>query len=70
MKLLTTQQTAKLLGITPRRVVALVHAGRLPSQRIGKMHLIDPVDLLPVLERPPGRKKNSKVSLVNVPTME
>jgi excisionase family DNA binding protein len=70
MKLLTTQQTSKLLGITPRRVIALVHAGRLPSQRFGKMHLIDPGDLPLVLDRPPGRKKNYKVPLANIPTIE
>lgn len=45
MDFLTTKQAAERLGITPRRVQALVTAGRLPAQKIGRDYLIKEDDL-------------------------
>jgi excisionase family DNA binding protein len=55
MNLLTTAQAAERLGVSQRRVVALIRAGRLPTVRAGLIHLIDPADLQLVKERKPGR---------------
>lgn len=57
MNLISTTEAATRLGITPRRVVALIKSGRLPSQRIGRAHVIRPQDLELVRERAPGRPK-------------
>jgi hypothetical protein len=36
-------------------VQALIQAGRLPAQKIGMQHLIQPADLAKVRDRKPGR---------------
>lgn len=41
----TTQQVAELLGVTTRRVTALIRAGRLPAERYSRSWLIKPRDL-------------------------
>lgn len=56
-ELLTTPQVAELLGVTVRRVQALISAGRLPSQQFGRDHLIKESDLALVAERKAGRPK-------------
>jgi excisionase family DNA binding protein len=55
MDLLTTSQAAKKLGVTSRRVVALINAGRLPAEKIGPNFVIKPKDLAKVKNRKPGR---------------
>ncbi|MFL6281915.1 MAG: helix-turn-helix domain-containing protein [Pyrinomonadaceae bacterium] len=59
MDFLTTKQVAERLGITPRRVQALVTAGRLPAQKIGRDYLIKEADLKFVEIRKVGRPKKS-----------
>jgi len=59
MDFLTTKQVAERLGITPRRVQALVTAGRLPAQKIGRDYLIKEKDLKLVEIRKVGRPKKS-----------
>lgn len=53
--LLTTRQAAERLGISLRRVRALIEAGRLPSKQYGRDHLIRERDLELVANRKPGR---------------
>jgi len=60
---LTTAQAAAELGVSARRVVALIKAGRLPSRRLNEtaiktVHLIRRSDLELVRDRPPGRPAN------------
>ena len=55
--MLTTPEVAKRLGISTRRVLALIHAGRLPSQQFGRDHLVKESDLKLVEDRKPGRPK-------------
>lgn len=55
--LLTTPQVAERLGVTTRRVLALIQAGRLPSQQFGRDHVIKESDIERVLYRKPGRPK-------------
>lgn len=60
--LLTTPQVAERLGVTVRRVQALIKDGRLPSQQFGRDHLIKESDLKLVENRKPGRpRKEAKL---------
>jgi len=52
---LTTEQVAERLGVTPRRVRALITAGRLKAKKIGRDYLIDSRDLAKFTPLPPGR---------------
>ena len=52
---LTTKQVAEKLGITPRRVRALIESGRLKAKRIGRDWLIDSRQLAKFTPLPPGR---------------
>ena len=57
MNLISTTEAAKRLGVSARRVVALIRQGKLPSQRVGRAHLILPKDVEAMAERKPGRPK-------------
>lgn len=52
---LTTQEVAEKLGVSVRRVVALINSGDLPSARIGRSHVINESDIKLVQNRKPGR---------------
>lgn len=54
--LLSTKDAAARLGITPRRVAALIAAGRLPATKLGRDWLIAEADLALVAERKPGNR--------------
>ncbi len=56
-KLLTTTDAANKLGVTPRRVQALIASGRLKAHRIGRDWLISSLELESVKVRRPGRPK-------------
>ena len=58
-KLLTTPEAAARLGVTPRRVLALIKAGRLPSKQFGRDHIVKESDLALVAERKAGRPPKS-----------
>jgi excisionase family DNA binding protein len=57
MDFLTTKQAAEKLGITPRRVQALIEANRLPAQKFGRDYQIREKDLKLVENRKRGRPK-------------
>jgi excisionase family DNA binding protein len=54
-KLVTTQEAAERLGVTRPRVHALIQAGRLPAEKMGRDYFIKESDLSLVAERKPGR---------------
>jgi hypothetical protein len=73
--LLTTEEAAKRLGVTPARVRQLILSGQLPARKFAKVNMIDARDLELVknrrkVGRPPkakaetdsklGKKKGSK----------
>jgi excisionase family DNA binding protein len=58
--MLTTTQAADKLGITRRRVVALIQAGQLPAAKFGSQYIIKPKDLKLVAVRKPGRPKKGR----------
>ncbi len=57
MKLLTTKQAAAVLGVTDRRVRAMIGAGRLPAHQLGRDYAIEKrvLDIVAKIERKPGR---------------
>jgi excisionase family DNA binding protein len=59
MDFLTTKQVADKLGVTIRRIQALVTSGRLPAQKIGRDYLIREKDLKLVEDRKVGRPKKA-----------
>ena len=52
---MTTNDAAAQLGVSQRRVIALITDGRLPAQKIGRDYLIQERDLDLVVDRKPGR---------------
>ena len=60
MKIITTTEAAKRLGVTPTRVRALIVAKRLKAFKYGREWLIDPKDLEAVKDRKVGRPRKSR----------
>lgn len=60
MSLISTNEAAERLGITRRRVVALILDGRLTAQKVGRDYVIDERDLKMVETRKPGRPSTKK----------
>jgi excisionase family DNA binding protein len=67
-ELLSTKDAAGRLGISSMRIRALISAGRLPSQLIGRDHIIQKSDLVLVAERKAGRPKKVVESIAQVVT--
>jgi excisionase family DNA binding protein len=60
VKTLTTIEAGARLGVSPRRVRALISAGQLPADKKGRDYFIDPKDLAPLKHRKPGRPKKKR----------
>jgi excisionase family DNA binding protein len=60
MKIITTVEAAKRLGVTPSRVRALIEAKRLKAFKYGREWLIDPKDLDAVKNRKVGRPRKAR----------
>lgn len=56
MAVITTAEAASRLHVTPRRVVALIKAQKLPATKFGRDWQIDEAALALVAERPPGNR--------------
>jgi len=56
----TTDKAALRLKISRRRVQALIKAGRLRAEKVGRDYLIKPADLAAVRVRKPGRPKGKR----------
>jgi len=54
-RILTTDEAAMRLEVTPARVRQMIIAGRLPAQRFGRSHMILESDLALVEGRKTGR---------------
>ncbi|MFN0088559.1 MAG: helix-turn-helix domain-containing protein [Blastocatellia bacterium] len=55
LSVITTKEAAERLGITQRRINALIKAGKLPAQIFGGSWMIEEKDLALVADRKPGR---------------
>ncbi len=53
--MLTTEKAAERLGVTTRRVIALIVTGRLPAIKAGRSWMIDERSLSRVKRSRPGR---------------
>lgn len=62
MNLLTTKESAEKLGVSVRRVQAMITDGSLPASKLGRDYVIEESDLKLVENRKPGRppKEDSK----------
>jgi excisionase family DNA binding protein len=56
---LSTNEAAKLLGITRQRVIQLINKGRLKASKFAKVYMIKQEDLKAVEVRVPGRPPKS-----------
>ncbi|HEU0144657.1 MAG TPA: helix-turn-helix domain-containing protein [Nitrososphaera sp.] len=63
MKLLTTKEVAERLGVSVRRVHALIQAERLPAGKFGRDYMIREEDLKSVADRKPGRPPKTKTEI-------
>jgi excisionase family DNA binding protein len=57
MKIISTTEAAKRLGVTTNRVRAMIEAKRLKAMKVGREWLIDPKDLEAVKDRKVGRPR-------------
>lgn len=62
VNLITTKQAAEHLGVSVKRVTALIRSGRLPAEKVGRDWLINARDLSKVTERKTGRPKKGAKS--------
>ena len=59
-KLLTTKEAAEMLGVTVRRVQAMIIDGRLEAEKLGRDYVVKESSLESVKERKAGRPKTVK----------
>lgn len=60
MNLLTTSEVAERLGVTVKRVQAMIRDERLPAEKRGRDYLIREADLKLVENRKPGRPRKPR----------
>jgi excisionase family DNA binding protein len=60
MNLLTTNEVAARLGVTVKRVQAMIRGGRLPAEKMGRDYFINEADLKLVEDRKPGRPRRTQ----------
>ena len=58
--LLTTAQVAEKLGLHRTRINAMIRAGRLPAEKIGRDYFIKEEDLKLIENRKPGRPRKAQ----------
>ena len=60
--LISSKEAAEKLGVSLRRVQALITSGRLPAQKIGNSYVVREKDLEIVKDRTPGRPRTKSNS--------
>lgn len=63
MRIISTAETAKRLGVTTNRVRAMIEAKRLKAIKVGREWLIDPKDLEAVKEQKVGRPRKTNKTM-------
>lgn len=53
--IISTNDAAEILGVTPRRVLAMIQQGQIPALKMGRFHVLRRADLALVADRKPGR---------------
>jgi len=59
MKIISTAEAAKRLGVTPDRVRKMIESKRLKATKFGNVWMIDPKDLEPLKDRKVGRPRKA-----------
>ena len=59
MKIISTTEAAKRLGVTADRVRKMIEAKRLKATKLGNVWVIDPKDLEAVKDRKVGRPRKT-----------
>jgi excisionase family DNA binding protein len=67
MDQLTTKQASEILGVSRRRVIALIEQGKLKARKFSNVYMIAPKDLDAVRERKSGRPETSDSSVDEKP---
>jgi excisionase family DNA binding protein len=62
MSLLTTREVAERLGVTMKRVQAMIRDDRLPAEKMGRDYVVREADLKLVENRKPGRPPNAQTN--------
>jgi excisionase family DNA binding protein len=65
MNLLTTSEVAARLGVTMKRVQAMIRDERLPAEKRGRDYFIREADLKLVEDRKPGRPRKPQSTEVS-----
>ena len=60
MRIISTAEAAKRLGVTPDRVRKMIVSKRLKAIRVGREWLIDPKDLGALKDRKVGRPRKAR----------
>ncbi len=67
MSLLTTREAAERLGVSMKRVQAMIRDERLPAEKMGRDYVVKETDLKLVENRKPGRPPKAKTSVIATP---
>ena len=59
MEQLTTKQASEILGVSRRRVIALIEQGKLKARKFSNVYVISPKDLETIKNRKNGRPESS-----------
>lgn len=65
VELLTTKQASEILGVSRRRVIALIEQGKLRARKFSNVYAIDRVDLAAVRNRKNGRPQQERRDFVS-----
>jgi len=60
MNLLTTREVSERLGVTIKRVQAMIRDKRLPAEKMGRDYVVRVEDLKMVEDRKPGRPRKAQ----------
>lgn len=62
---LTTKQASEILGVSRRRVIALIEQGKLKARKFSNVYVIAPKDLDAVRDRKSGRPEQSQERFIS-----
>lgn len=60
MARITTATAARILGVSRRQIIYLIHKGHLPARRVGRDWLLNATDVVAFERRPSGRPKQQE----------
>jgi excisionase family DNA binding protein len=67
MEQLTTKQASEILGVSRRRVIALIEQGKLKARKFSNVYVIMPKDLEAIKKRKNGRPESDSEEVKDKP---